>query len=293
MRITVNATELYFDVEGPALVPDGPMMRERPTMLVLHGGPGFDHTYFKPALSALADTAQVVYLDLRCQGRSGRPPVETCTLEQMADDVAAFCKALGIDRPIVLGHSAGGFVALHLALRHPDVVGRLILVDTAAASADTGDAMATLEERHGSDARAAAERMFGGDFSEPAMNDFMRLVFPAYVCDPTRIRAVGEVVGRCAFNPVVAGYYFQHRAALYDVRAQLDQIQVPTLVMVGDYDWLTPPSASRAIAARIPQAELSVIPNAGHFAFLEQLDLWTRIVRDFATAAAPVGVGGI
>ena len=71
MRITVNDTELYFDVEGPALVPDGPTMRERPTMLVLHGGPGFDHAYFKPALSALADTAQVVYLDLRCQGRSG------------------------------------------------------------------------------------------------------------------------------------------------------------------------------------------------------------------------------
>ena len=48
MRLSVNDTELYFDVEGPALVPDGPDMRERPTLLFLHGGPGFDHAYFKP-----------------------------------------------------------------------------------------------------------------------------------------------------------------------------------------------------------------------------------------------------
>jgi len=303
MRITVNDTELYFDVEGQSLVPDGAIMRERPTMLVVHGGPGFDHAYFKPALSEFADTVQIVYLDLRGQGRSGRPPLETCTLEQMADDIASFCGTLGIDRPIVLGHSAGGFVALNLAVRHPEVAGRLILVDTAAATADmvdtaaatadTGDAMATLEQRHGPDARAAAERMFGGDFSESSMTDFMRLVFPAYVCDPSKIAAVGEAVGRSAFNTAVAGYYSQHRAPLYDLRAQLKQIRVPTLVMVGDYDWLTPPSASRALAASIAHAELAIIPNAGHFAFLEQLDLWTRTVRDFLTTAVPVGVGGI
>jgi proline iminopeptidase len=198
MRITVNDTELYFDVEGPGLVADGPTMRDRPTLLALHGGPGFDHAYFKPALSQLADTVQVVYLDLRGQGLSVRPPTEIFTLEQMADDVAAFCATLGIDRPIVLGHSAGGFVALNLAVRHPHIAGRLILMDTAAATADMGDAMATLEQRHGRDARAAAERMFGGDFSDAAMTDFMRLVFPAYVYDPSKFGTDGEAVGRSA-----------------------------------------------------------------------------------------------
>lgn len=63
MHTAVNATELYFDVEGTGLIPDGPTMRERPVALLLHGGPGFDHAYFKPALSILADTAQLVYLD--------------------------------------------------------------------------------------------------------------------------------------------------------------------------------------------------------------------------------------
>lgn len=62
MRLTVNDTELYFDVDGAALVPDGPAMRERLTMLLLHGGPGFDHAYFKPSPSALTGAAQLVYL---------------------------------------------------------------------------------------------------------------------------------------------------------------------------------------------------------------------------------------
>ena len=76
MRIAVNGTELWFDVEGTALVPDGDAMRERPLILALHGGPGLDHAYFKPFLTPLTTVAQLVYLDLRGQGRSGRPPLE-------------------------------------------------------------------------------------------------------------------------------------------------------------------------------------------------------------------------
>ncbi len=165
MRVAVNGTELYFDIEGAGLVPDGPAMRERPTIVALPGGPGFDHAYFKPWLSALADVAQIVYVDLRGQGRSGRPPVETCTLEQMADDVAALVATIGLERPTLLGHSAGGFVALTLAVRQPDRVGRLILVDTAAAIADLDGTVELLEQRQGPAARRAAERVFAGDTS--------------------------------------------------------------------------------------------------------------------------------
>lgn len=70
MHVTVNGARLYFDVEGAALVADGKTMRERTTLLLLHGGPGFDHSLFKPAFGALADVAQVIYLDHRGNGRS-------------------------------------------------------------------------------------------------------------------------------------------------------------------------------------------------------------------------------
>ena len=71
MQVQVNGTRLWFDVDGAALVPDGPSMRERPTVVLVHGGPGgYDHSYFKPAFSRLTTVAQVVYLDLRDHGRS-------------------------------------------------------------------------------------------------------------------------------------------------------------------------------------------------------------------------------
>jgi hypothetical protein len=96
MHTTVNGSRLHFDVEGPKLVPDGATMRERPTLLLLHGGPGFDHSSYKPDFARLADLAQVVYLDHRGQGRSDKSEPAFWNLDQWADDVHDFCEALNI-----------------------------------------------------------------------------------------------------------------------------------------------------------------------------------------------------
>jgi pimeloyl-ACP methyl ester carboxylesterase len=133
MHVSVNGVRLFFDVEGAKLVPDGPVMREKPTLLLLHGGPGFDHSIYKPAYSALADTAQIVYLDHRGNGRSEDGPQQDWNLAQWGDDVRAFCDALGIANPIVLGASFGGMVALAYATRHPDHPSKLVLISTEAA----------------------------------------------------------------------------------------------------------------------------------------------------------------
>ncbi|MEO1613908.1 MAG: alpha/beta hydrolase, partial [Pseudomonadota bacterium] len=105
MRITVNGVSLFFDVEGAGLVPDGPAMREKPTLILLHGGPGADHSLFKPRWSGLSDIAQIVYLDHRGNGRSDDGDPADWTLAQWGDDVRGFCDALGIERPIVCGVS--------------------------------------------------------------------------------------------------------------------------------------------------------------------------------------------
>ena len=132
MRVQVGDGRLFFDVEGAKLVPDGPKMRERPTLLLLHGGPGFDHSNFKPDLSPLAEVAQVIYLDHRSNGRSDRTPPDRWTLANWADDVRAFCEALEIEKPIVMGTSFGGFVAMAYGTRHPEHPGKLIFCTTSA-----------------------------------------------------------------------------------------------------------------------------------------------------------------
>ena len=133
MKVRVNGVQLYFDVDGAQLAvgEGGPI--ERPTLIVLHGAPGIsDHMAFKPDFVALTDVAQVVYLDLRGAGRSDDDPGSRYSLERFADDVVGFCEALGNEKPIVLGNSAGGMVAAMLGIRHPDHPGKLILSSTQA-----------------------------------------------------------------------------------------------------------------------------------------------------------------
>jgi pimeloyl-ACP methyl ester carboxylesterase len=130
MRATVDGTALFFDVVGGGLEVDGHRLRARPTVVVVHGGPGFDHGYLRPGLAPLADRGAARVRRPARAGPLGAGACQSVTLERMADDVAALCELLGIERPIVFGHSAGGFVALHLALRHPHVAGGLILCAT-------------------------------------------------------------------------------------------------------------------------------------------------------------------
>src|ERR671920_708533 len=118
MRIRIDDVVLFVDVDGCELVPDGDRMRSRPTLVLLHGGPGADHTLFKPEFGAVTDTAQVIYLDQRGSGRSDVGSPEMWTWAGWADDVARLCAALCVARPILVGTSSGGLVAMHCAARH-------------------------------------------------------------------------------------------------------------------------------------------------------------------------------
>ena len=131
MHVDARGVRLWFDVDGPALEPDGAGMRERPTVVLLHGGPGgFDHSYFKPDFGRLSAVAQVVYLDLPGHGRSEWGDPADWSFELCADAVRGFCDALGIatsyrPRPLL-----GGFVAMVYAVRHPGHPGALVLQST-------------------------------------------------------------------------------------------------------------------------------------------------------------------
>ena len=123
MLATLRGTRIYFDIEGAGLVPDGPRMRERPVAMVVHGGPGGDHSGFKPAMSPLAEHMQLVYFDHRGQGRSGLadPGADPArfTLDENVADMEALRRYLGLGPVVSIGTSYGGMVAMAHAARHP------------------------------------------------------------------------------------------------------------------------------------------------------------------------------
>jgi proline iminopeptidase len=282
MRLAINDTEIFFDVDGPELEVTEHGLQQRATVVALHGGPGLDHGYLRPGLGWLSRRVQLVYVDLRGQGRSGRVPVASCTLEQMADDVAALCAAIGIERPVVLGHSAGGFVALHIAIRYPNLAAGLILCCTSPTLAPIPDSSPPpgLADRAGVEAEAVMHRLFSGDASPATLQAFGEHVAPFYA-GPDHVEVPAELLRLSAMNPDLIQHFFANLAPHYDLRPRLRDIAVPTLVLAGEYDWVCPPAASRCIANSIPGAALVEIARAGHFPFSEEPDRFRHAVSDF------------
>jgi pimeloyl-ACP methyl ester carboxylesterase len=275
VRIRVRDVHLYFDLVGPGLVPDGPLMRERPIVLCLHGGPGFDHNTIRTGLSPLADVAQLVFLDQRGNGRSDRSTPDRWNLDTWIDDIPAFCQALELERPILLGQSFGGFVALGVATRYPQLPAKLI-VSSSAARIRMNRVLAMFERLGGPEARAAAERNFASPSVE-TREEYLRVCVPLYNPSPPD----PEVMQRVIRYDDVGIHFWSDEIHNFDLRSELAAIRVPTLLVGGELDPITTAEDMRELAAAIPEAKLKMFPDAGHGAFREHPEETLALIRDF------------
>ena len=164
MFVTVNGARIFFDTAGSGLAIDGEQMRGKPALIVMHGGPDFDHSTMHPYFDRFADTHQVIYIDHRGNGRSTGEP-ETWTLAQWGDDVHAFCQALSIEKPVVYGLSFGGMVAMSYAARHPEGPAKLVFASTAG-KMDWTASIDAFEKLGGPKARAIAEQFWTAPTAE-------------------------------------------------------------------------------------------------------------------------------
>src|SRR4029453_5357765 len=119
MRIQVGDVRLFFDADGAKHVPDGPQLRERPTALIVHTGPGADHMPYREHLGpALREVAQVLYVDLRGHGRRDPSRPEPWNLDTWAGDLAALLDALDLDRVVLVAAGWGTFPGIRFASSH-------------------------------------------------------------------------------------------------------------------------------------------------------------------------------
>lgn len=285
MHVLVNGVRLFFDVEGASLRPDGAVMREKPILLLLHGGPGFDHSIFKPAYSALADVAQVVYLDHRANGRSDAGPQESWTLAQWGDDVRSFCDVLGIVKPIVLGTSFGGMVAMAYATQHPDHPSKLVLISTEAAGGTHLDQRVALFERlGGQEVGALARRRFfenKGHQDRASIEAWQRLAMPVY----TRTPRDPDIARRAISRPDVLQWFTRPggESSTYNLLPHLHRIRCPTLVLGGEDDPMHPIESQADIVAALPAhlVRFERFANCGHAVVPDAPERAMAIIRDF------------
>ncbi len=236
----------------------------RGALLLLHSL-ALDRTVFDQHIPELIGTCTIVRCDLPGHGRSA--PVASITVEQMADDIAAYLDLEGIADASVVGMSLGGTVAQSLAIRHPERVSALGLFDTTAWYGETGPQSwtdrANQASEHGLSSLAdfQLDRWFTPQFR----------VSHSELCD--RLLAI--------FQANDIGSYLATCRALGEVNLLelLGQITAPTFVAVGEFDGATPVDSARAITDRIPRSELSIIESASHLSPLEKPEEFLATVR--------------
>ncbi len=288
MRILVNGTSLWFDVEGPGLVADGPAMRERLTVVLVHGGPaGWDHSYFKPDFARLAETAQLIYLDLRGHGRSEWGAPDEWTFEVCADDIRAFCDALGITRPVVYGHSFGGAVTMAYGARHPGHAAGLVLQSTYA-HFDLTRVVEGFRRVGGDEIAEIAKRVWGSDVSV-TREDVARCQNLTGPTVPDEEQVARRIVNK------ELGPRGSELTDMFDYRDELRKVASPTLVCVGDLDPVTPVSASQEIFEGLREGvgQLEVIEGAGHWPWKDDPDRYFGILVEFLTSTQVGSARGV
>ncbi len=279
MRIQVGDGKLFFDVDGAKLVPEGPWMRERPSVVLLHPGPGFDHNLFKVQIGPwLAERAQAVYLDFRGGGRSDLSPPEELSVERWADDVHEFCDVLGIERPVVFGLGWGCLVALDYASRYPSHPGALVLAAPVARIVPERS-IGTFERLGGVSAREAAEGFYL-DSGEQAFGDFLRVCFPLL----TTYDLTTDVIVRADWRPDVLMGWMRGEARTVDLREQLGAIEAPALVLAGEDDaWAPLDSVREVVEGLSAETRFRSFPGARHSVFRDAPDAYDELERFLGT----------
>lgn len=287
MYADVAGARIFFDSVGAHLQQEADGWRERPTLLVMHGGPGQEHSGLRPYFDRFADIAHVLYLDHRGNGRSrdgvaGDPA--TWHLAQWADDVAALCDRLGIRKPIVYGQSFGGMVAQSYAVRHPGHAAGLVLSSTTARF-DLPEVLSIFEQLGGPDIREIAARFWTRMSDDDVAEYFDR-------CAPYYTYGYGEPIPTTdgLFAVDVLRHFSSDGGEIHrmDHRAGLAGVACPVLVVTGDRDPVTPPARSREIHAALPaHARFVEIADAGHGAYRDQPERFESALRDFLADVIP------
>lgn len=286
MLLNIGDIDIYFEVYGSKLNIETDCVTQKPTLLFLHGGPGLaDHTLYVNFWSQLADVAQVIFIDMRGQGRSGgwdKP--NTWNLKQWGQDVISFCNTLKIEKPILAGFSFGGWVALSCAIESSKDLGGLILCNTEAKI----DNLRRIEAYR---KKANARNLDGDEIAKIVENAALNIddkdTAALYVqhCIPlfSNYPYKKEELSRCKQNLEVWNKFEKEEQYSFNYLPELDKISTPTLVIAGQEDPEHPWECAKEMADRMTSCsvQFELIQDAGDPVYRDKPAETLKILREF------------
>lgn len=248
---------------------------DAPALVLIHGFP-FSLEQWRPQLDGLEDAWRVVAYDLRGHGQSATGP-GPLFIEDLVDDLVELLDHLGLESACLGGLSMGGYIALRAVDREPSRIHGLVLADTKAGADDNA----------GRVKRAQAAKTVRAKGMSAFADGLLPALFPKERLDPptSAVREVRAMIE--ATSPEGAALALGAMASRLDLRERLADIRVPTLVVVGEDDTLTPPAEAEALVAGIPDATLVRLDGAGHVSNLEAPDAFTDALRAFLERMHP------
>jgi proline iminopeptidase len=263
--IHVNGTDLFYETIGTGT-----------PIVVVHGGPGLDHTYLLPQMATLAKQYKLVFYDQRASGKSaGAVDTNSMTMGNFVEDLEGVRKAFGLTKMNLIGHSWGGLVAMFYAVKYPDHLRSLMLINSSPASVLLRYAsfavMARRTTRGDSIAQASLVATQGFKNRDPqAMARFFRILFRGSFYDPRMADSLTLTLDTSFATKSRILQYLNRDTVLasYDLFPKLSVIHCPTLIVSGDHDMVTP-EATKKLHESIPGSSLIVFDNCGHFPFIE------------------------
>lgn len=274
--IDIGDTSLYVVERG----------RDYP-LIILHGGPGLDHHMFGDYLDALTDDYRLILVDQRANGRSGRPPEDTWTLEQNAKDVGLLAEAMGLGKYAVLGHSYGAFVALQHAVDFPGQAAQTIVSSGVPGSrflmSYVEQQLANFEPKElrqqVTDSWAREQQAQTEDEVAALTSDQL----PFHFADPfdPRIAAYEQRTAGTVYSPEVLRKFSSEDYGGIEVENRLGSISQPVLILAGRHDRTCSVEAAEFVAEKVPNAKLVVFEKSAHMTFVEENQRYVSTVRAF------------
>jgi len=271
-------------------------VRERgqgPPLVVLHGGPDFDHRYLLPDLDRLGGSFRLVYYDQRGRGLSAAGVrAEDVSMRSEVDDLYALRRYLGVETMALLGHSRGAVQAIEYAARHPEHVSHLVLMNPAPLSKEEFDLTVSLRRQAAShdvaelDAMAATPAYASGDPDTVAA--YYRVHFRRALARPADLdRVIASLRASFTSEGILLARAIEDRltdetwrADAYDPFAKLATPSIPTLIIAGDHDTV-PAAVMDHMAAGLHGARVVTLQGCGHFAYLECPDATQSAIETF------------
>lgn len=271
----LNGTNLFVSIHGQGEV-----------LVVLHGGPGLNHAYFRPHLDALHKNFKVVYYDQRACGQSAIPSTDSISMQFFVDDLESFRKELNVPSINILAHSWASILAVNYALTHPDKVNKLILSNPVPLSKEYEKEMAGFIQSHttSADSLERARIVSGKEFTTETLATLFKISFQASAYNRNNMDKL---------NLDLPENFMQAQQALftglgkdlmnYNYYDDVKKITFPVLILHGKSDGIPMASVVR-LKNSIPRTTLKVFEKSGHFPFIEEPDLYLKTITNFLKA---------